>query len=56
VRISDWVVGRHLPVKVKMDGAVVYEFGSVSEQSVHKVVSGIQDAVNRAIDVLIFCY
>jgi hypothetical protein len=32
----------------------VYEFGSVSEQSVHEVVSGIRDAVNRAIDVLIF--
>jgi hypothetical protein len=43
-----------LPVKVKMDGAVVYEFGSVSGQSVHKIVSGIRDAVNRAIDVLIF--
>jgi hypothetical protein len=42
-----------LPVKVKMDGAVVYEFGSVSEQSVHEIVSGIRDAVNRAIDVLI---
>jgi hypothetical protein len=28
-------------------------FGSVSEQSVHEVVSGIRDAVNRAIDVLI---
>jgi hypothetical protein len=37
-----------------MDGAVVYEFGSVSEQSVHEVVSGIRDAVNRVIDVLIF--
>jgi hypothetical protein len=54
VRISDWVVGRHLPVKVKIDGAVVYEFGSVSEQSVHEVVSGIRDTVNRATDVLIF--
>jgi hypothetical protein len=54
VRISDWVVGRHLPMEVKMDGAVMYEFGSVSEQSVHEVVSGIRDAVNRAIDVLIF--
>jgi hypothetical protein len=43
-----------LPVKVKMDGAVVYEFGSVSEQSVYEVVSGIRDGVNRAIDVLIF--
>jgi hypothetical protein len=51
--ISDWVVGRHLPVKVKMDGAVMYEFGSVSGQSVHEVVSGIRDAVNRAVDVLI---
>jgi hypothetical protein len=54
VRISDWVVGRHLQVKINMDGAVVYEFGPVSEQSVHEVVSGIRDAVNRVIDVLIF--
>jgi hypothetical protein len=53
VRISDWVVGRYLPVKVKIDGAVVYAFGSVSEQSVHEVVSGIRDAVNRVTDVLI---
>jgi hypothetical protein len=36
-----------------MDGAVVYEFGSVSEQSVHEVVSEIRDAVYRVIDVLI---
>jgi hypothetical protein len=28
--------------------------GSVSEQSMHEVVSGIWDAVNRVIDVLIF--
>jgi hypothetical protein len=58
IRISDWVVGRYLPVKVKMDGAVGYRVGSVSEQSVHEVVSGIRDAVNRVIDVLIlllFC-
>jgi predicted Na+-dependent transporter len=54
----DWVVGRHLPVKVKMDGAVGYVVGSVIEQSVHEVVSGIRDAVNRVTDVLIlllFC-
>jgi hypothetical protein len=41
-----------------MDGAVGYGVGSVSEQSVHEVVSGIRDAVNRVIDVLIlllFC-
>jgi hypothetical protein len=56
MRISDWVVGRHLPMKVKMDGAVVYEFGSVSEQSVHEVVSGIRDAINRVIDVLILLF
>jgi hypothetical protein len=31
----------------------LYEFGSVSGQSVHEVVSGIRDAVNRAFDVLI---
>jgi hypothetical protein len=58
IRILDWVVGRRLPVKVKMDGAVGYGFGSVSEQSVHEVVSGIRDAVNRVIGVLIlllFC-
>jgi hypothetical protein len=36
-----------------MDGAVRYGFGSVSEQSVHEVVSGIRDAVNRKTDVLI---
>jgi hypothetical protein len=30
-----------------MDGAVGYGFGLVSEQSVHEVVSGIRDAVNR---------
>jgi hypothetical protein len=53
IRILDWVVGRHLPVKVKMDGAVGYGVGLVSEQSVHEVASGIQDAVNRVIDVLI---
>jgi hypothetical protein len=40
-------------MKVKMDGAVGYGFGLVSEQSVHEVVSGIRDAVNRVIDVLI---
>jgi hypothetical protein len=58
IRILDWVVGRHSPVKVKMDGAVGYGVGSVSEQSVHEVVSGIRNAVNRVIDVLIlllFC-
>jgi hypothetical protein len=57
-RILDWVVGRHLTVKVKMDGTVGYGFGSVSEQSVHEFVSGIRGAVNRVIDVLIlslFC-
>jgi hypothetical protein len=31
----------------------VYEFGSVSEQSVHEVFSGIRDAVDRVIDALI---
>jgi hypothetical protein len=58
IRILNWVVGHHLPVKVKMDGAVGYGFGSVSEQSVHEVISGIWDAVNRVTDVLIlllFC-
>jgi hypothetical protein len=39
------VVGRHLPVKVKMDGAVGNGFGSVSEQSVHEDASGIRNAV-----------
>jgi hypothetical protein len=53
MRILKWVVGRHLPVKVKMDGEVAYGFGSVCEQSVHEVVSGIRDAVNRATGVLI---
>jgi hypothetical protein len=38
IGLGSWVP---LPVKVKMDGAVVYEFGSVSEQSVHEVVSRI---------------
>jgi hypothetical protein len=47
------VVGRHLPVKVKMDGAVGYGFGSVSEQSVHEIVSGIRDVVNRVTGMLI---
>jgi hypothetical protein len=56
IRISDWVVGRHLPVKVKMDGAVGYGVGSVSEQWVHEAVSGIRDAVNRVIDVLILLF
>jgi hypothetical protein len=56
MRILKWVVGRHLPVKVKMDGAVGYGFGLVSEQSAHEVVSGIQDAVNRATDVLILLF
>jgi hypothetical protein len=55
-RILHWVVGRHLPVKVKMDGAVGYGVGSVSEQSVHEVVSRIRDAVNRVIDVLILLF
>jgi hypothetical protein len=40
-------------VEVKMDGAVGYGFGLISEQSVHEVVSGIRDAVNRVTDVLI---
>jgi hypothetical protein len=40
-------------MKIKMDGAVGYGFGLVSEQSVHEVVSGIRDEVNRVIDVLI---
>jgi hypothetical protein len=53
MRILKWVIGRHLPVKVKMDGAMGYGFGLVSEQSVHEVVSGIRAAVNRATDVLI---
>jgi hypothetical protein len=45
-------------MKVKLDGAVGYGFRLVSEQSVHEIVSGIRDAVNRVIDVLIlllFC-
>jgi hypothetical protein len=53
IRILKWVVGRHLPVKVKMDGVVGYEFGLVGEQSVHEVVSGIRDAVNIVTAVLI---
>jgi hypothetical protein len=53
IRILKWVVGRHLPMKVKMDGAVGYGFRSVSEQSAHEVVSGIRNAVNRVTDVLI---
>jgi hypothetical protein len=53
MRILKWVVGRHLPVKVKMGIAVWYGFGLVSEQSVHEVVSGIREAVNRVIDLLI---
>jgi hypothetical protein len=39
-----------------MDGAVGYGVGSVSEQSVHEVVSGIQDAVNRVTDMLILLF
>jgi hypothetical protein len=53
MRILKWVVGRHLPVKIKMDGAVGYGFGLVSEQSVHEVFSGIRDAGSRVTDVLI---
>jgi hypothetical protein len=53
LRILEWVIGRHLPVKVKTDGAVGYGFVLVGEQSAHEVVSGIRDAVNRATDVLI---
>jgi hypothetical protein len=34
----NWVVGRHLSAKVKMDGAVRYGFGLDSDQSVHKDV------------------
>jgi hypothetical protein len=48
-----WVAWRHLPVKVKMDGAVGYGFGLVSEQLVLEVVSGIRDASRRVTDVLI---
>jgi hypothetical protein len=55
-RILDWVVGRHLPVKVKMDGAVGYGVGVVSRQSVHEVVSRIRNAVNKVIDVLILLF
>jgi hypothetical protein len=53
IRILKWVVGRHLLANVKMDGAVGYRFGLVSEESVHEVVSGIRVAFNRVIDVLI---
>jgi hypothetical protein len=53
IRILEWVVGRHLPVKVKIDGALGYGFMLVSEQSVHEVVSEIRDAVNRVTDMLI---
>jgi hypothetical protein len=45
IRILKWVVGRHLPVKVMMDGTVGYGFGFVSEQSVHEVISEIRDSV-----------
>jgi hypothetical protein len=55
-RILDRVIGRHLPLKVKVDGAMGYGIGSVGEQSVHEVVSGIRDAVNRVIDVLILLF
>jgi hypothetical protein len=53
IRILKWVFGRHSPVNVKMDGAVGYGFGLVCVQSVHEVFSGIQDAVNIVIAVLI---
>jgi hypothetical protein len=56
IRILKWVVGRHLPVKVKVDGVVGYRFGLVSEQSVDEVVSGIRDAVNIVTDVLILLF
>jgi hypothetical protein len=52
VIILKWMVGRRLPVKVKMDGAVGHGFGVVREQSVHEVVSGIRDAINRLADVI----
>lgn len=48
-----WVVGRHLPVKVKMYGAVGYGSGLDSKRSVHEVVSEIRDAVNRMAGVMI---
>jgi hypothetical protein len=35
-----------------MGGTVEYGFGLVSEQSVHEVLSGIRDAVNRVTDAL----
>jgi hypothetical protein len=53
MRILKWLVGRHLPVKKMMDGAVEYGFGLVSELSVHEVVSEMRDAVNRVVDVVI---
>jgi hypothetical protein len=59
IRILEWVVGCYLPVKVKMKwSAVEFGFRLVSEQWLHEVVSGIEDAINRVIDVLIlllFC-
>lgn len=51
VSILKWVVGCQLPVKVKVDGMVGYEFSLVSEQLVHEIVSGIQDADDRVTDL-----
>jgi predicted Na+-dependent transporter len=36
-----------------MDGTVGYRFGLVTEQLVHEIVSGIQDAINIVNDVII---
>jgi hypothetical protein len=47
------VVGRHLPVEVKMDGAEGYGFGLASGQSVCKVFPAIRNAFNRVIHVMI---
>jgi hypothetical protein len=43
-------------MEVKMDVAVGYGFGLVSEQSVHEVVSVMRDTVNRVIDVLVLLF
>jgi hypothetical protein len=54
MKILKWVDRYHLQlVKLKVDGAVRYGFGLVSEQSVHEIVSGIRDAINRVANVLI---
>jgi hypothetical protein len=54
MRTQKWVVGSHMPLKVKTDGAVRYGFRLVSEQWVHEAVSEIWNAVISAANMAVF--